>query len=726
MMNREEKIPAYKLSVVQYVIAAILLVLFSGLWRLQILGAQNYHELAEQNRIRKVPILAPRGRLFDRDGRLLVDNYPSISCFLVRDQSHNVEADLPLIAKGLHMTVAQLQTILAHYRLTAKYQPLPLKSDITPDEEEFIEAHRDELPELETIDEQRRLYPRDGFAAHLIGYVGEVSEDMLNDPRYAYYEPGDVVGKSGIEQSYDSLLRGTDGSRDVLVDSHGREVGRLGSEHAVPGKDLKLTIDIDIQRAAEHALNGHNGAMIAIDPHTGEVLAMVSRPTFDPNAFAVRISRDQWSKYVTDPDHPLLNKAIQAQLAPGSTFKIIMSVAGLEEGVAENMDVHCAGGGVFFGRYFKCWWHPGHGSVNITKAIYQSCDVFFYTLAERLGIEKIAKWAHALGLGQKTGIDLPNEVAGVMPSEEWKMKNYHEKWYAGEVISVGIGQGAIAATPVQMARAIGGIASGGVLKRPHLVFSDELTAEYKQAMLDSYPGTGDASIPLSAANWETITDAMAQVLEPVGTDPSAHLQGIDFAGKTGSAQTMSNALAARMGHAHSVKDNAWFVGVSPRRDPDIVVCVLFEAGEHGKLAGRLAAQVIEAYVNKQRKLDKNVIEVKKTAPPPPSTTPTPTPATQTATPKPKAKPKSDTVDVGAFWSDPASPESLGGKTVHARIPGIGPLPALHAGHFYLPVGHSSRHDILAASNLKGSSREGPPYAQDRRPRRAAVREGAGQ
>ena len=296
MMNRDDRIPAYKLSVVQYVIAAVLLVLFSGLWRLQILGAQNYHELAEQNRIRKVPILAPRGRLFDRDGRLLVDNYPSISCFLVRDQSHNVEADLPLIANGLHMTVAQLQNILAHYRLTAKYQPLPLKSDITPDEEEFIEAHRYELPELETIDEQRRLYPRDGFAAHMIGYVGEVSEDMLNDPRYAYYEPGDVVGKSGIEQSYDSLLRGTDGSRDVLVDSHGREVGRLGSEHAVPGKDLKLTIDIDIQRAAEHALNGHNGAMIAIDPHTGEVLAMVSRPTFDPNAFAVRISRDQWSK----------------------------------------------------------------------------------------------------------------------------------------------------------------------------------------------------------------------------------------------------------------------------------------------------------------------------------------------------------------------------------------------------------------------------------------------
>ena len=711
MFNREEKLPAFKLSVVQYVIMGVLLVLISGLWRLQILGARNYHELAQENRIRKVPILAPRGRLLDREGRLLVDNYPSISCFLVREQGRDIEADLPRIATGLHMTVDQLHAILNHYKLAAKYQPLPLKADITPDEEEFIESHRDELPELETIDEQRRLYPRDGFAAHLIGYVGEVSEDMLNDPRYAYYEPGDVVGKSGIEQSYDSLLRGVDGSRDVLVDSHGREVGRLGSEHATAGKDLKLTIDIDIQRAAEHALNGRNGAMIAMDPHTGEVLALVSRPTFDPNEFSVRITRNQWSKYVTDPDHPLLNKAIQAQLAPGSTFKILMSVAGLQEGVAENLNVHCGGGGTFYGRYFKCWFHPGHGAVNITKAIYQSCDVFFYTLAERMGIEKIAYWAHAMGLGQKTGIDLPSEVSGVMPSEEWKMKNFHEKWYAGEVISVGIGQGAVAATPVQMARAICGIASGGVMRRPHLVFTDQLTAEYKQAMLDSYPGSGERSIPLAPANWETITDAMAQVLDPGGTDPSAHLQGIDFAGKTGSAQTMSNALAARMGHSHSVKDNAWFVGVSPRRNPDIVVCTLFEGGEHGRLAGRLAAQVIEAFVNKQRRLDNNVIEVKKTAPAVPAAPAAPTqgaaqgvagtapapvqsptgaaigPKTTGVTrSKAKSKP-ANTVDVGAFWSDPAAPESLGGKAVSTKDIGLAgqKLPALHAGHFLLPI-----------------------------------------
>ncbi len=673
MSSREDKRPVYKLSVVQYVIAAILLVLMGGLWRLQILGAQNYHELAQQNRIRKVPILAPRGRLLYREGRLLVDSYPSISCFLVRDPGRDIEADLPKIASGLNMTVDQLHAVLLHYRLAPKYQPLPLKSDITPDEEEFIEAHRDELPELETIDEQRRLYPRDGFAAHLIGYVGEVSEDMLNDPRYAFYEPGDVVGKSGIEQSYDSLLRGADGSRDILVDSHGREVGRLGSEHATPGQDLKLSIDLDIQRAAEHALGDRNGAIVAMDPHTGEVLALVSRPVFDPNAFSVRITRDLWKKYMLDPDHPLLDNAIQ-------------------------------GGASFYGHYFKCDAH--HGLVTIANAIPLSCDTFYYTLAQRLGIDTISLWAHRIGLGQKTGIDLPNEVNGVVPSEAWKMKTQHEKWYAGETISVGIGQGALAVTPIQLARAIGGIASGGVFKRPHVVLQDQLPVEFKQALLDSYPGSGDSTIPLNPASWETITDGMAAVTAPGGTAFASHLEGIDFAGKTGTAQVVSHSYGDKKVSADkATRSNAWFVGFAPRRDPDIVVAVLWEHGGWGNGSARLAAQVIDAYVNKQRRINNNVLEVKAPVLPPDApavapnqganaTTPSVKPkmtapkAEPTGTHPTKPKPKSDkTVDVGAFWSDPVDPNRYGGRAVSPLAAGLGdvPLPTLHAGHFYLPA-----------------------------------------
>src|ERR1700760_4645296 len=237
-VTRGEKLSSIKLAVVQYAVLGLLRPLPAGVWRLQILGAQNFRILAEQNRVRKVPILAPRGKLFDRENRLIVDNYPSVSCFLVREQNKNIDADLPMIAQGLHLDLEQLRATLRHYRLSPGYQPVPIKQDITADEQAFIEAHRNELPELETIDEERRLYPRDGFAAHLVGYVGEVSEDDLNKPRYAYYQPGDVVGKAGVEETYDQLLRGEDGSRDVIVDSHGREVGILGTDHAKAGQDL--------------------------------------------------------------------------------------------------------------------------------------------------------------------------------------------------------------------------------------------------------------------------------------------------------------------------------------------------------------------------------------------------------------------------------------------------------------------------------------------------------
>ncbi len=653
-VNREERLPAFKLTIVQYAIVAILLVLLSGLWRLQVIGAQNYRTLAEQNRIRKVPILAPRGKLFDREGRLLVDNYPSVSCFLIREPGRDLRADFPLISRGLHMTPDQLEGVLKHYALAPKYEPIPLKQDITPDEVEFIEAHREELPELETIDEQRRLYPRNGFAANLIGYVGEVSDDMLNDPRYAYYEPGDVVGKSGVEQSYDQLLRGQDGSQDIIVDSHGREVGILGREPAVPGQGLKLTIDLDIQKAAEAAFGDRNGAIVAINPHTGAVLALVSRPAFDPNDFSVRVSRDEWNKLVTDPRHPLLDKAIQAQLAPGSTFKIIMSLAGLENGIAQNMTVNCTGGGVFYGRYFACDHH--HGLVDILHAIPKSCDTFYYTLAERLGIEKIAYWAHKVGIGQKTGIDLPGEVSGTMPSEEWKLKTQHEKWYAGEVISVGIGQGAVAVSPIQLVRAIAGIASGGVFKRPHVVEPDQLTAEYRQAMDDSYPGTGDVSFPIDPAIWETITDGMAGALDASmgGTAFAAHLDNIDFAGKTGTAQVVNHSAGALVVSKDvATRANSWFVGISPRRNPDIAVVVLTEHGGWGSASAPVAAQIVEAFVDKQRRLDNNLQEAKVPA----------------------------KVEVGAVWSE--RPEEAPAKVTTASAKDA--APAMHGGHFTIPA-----------------------------------------
>ena len=600
LIRREEKISHTKLAAAQYIIALVLVVLTFGLWRLQVVGAENYRVLAEANRVRKVPILAPRGRLFDREGRLLVDNYSSVSCFLLREQLR--DADLPMIAAGLNLPLDQLEYTIRHFQYAPKYQPIPLKQDITPDEQAFIEAHRNELPELETLEEQRRLYPRDGFASHLIGYVGEISEQDLKNPKYDFYEPGDVVGKSGVEEAYDSVLRGTDGSRDMVVNSHGREIGRLGEELAKPGKDLKLTIDLDIQTAAEKAMEGKNGAVVAMDPHTGEILAMVSRPNFDPNQFAVRISRGYWNEILTNPNHPLMNKSIQAQLAPGSTFKVIMTFAGLQENAAQSLRVVCNGGASFYGHFFGCDRH--HGSVDIHNALPFSCDTYYYTLANRLGIDTIAKYGSEVGIGQRTGIDLPSEASGIMPSPQWKMKAQHDKWYAGETISVGIGQGAVQVSPVQLARALGGIASGGAFVRPHTVFPDQLSRDMQQGIEETYSGSGRKQISITTENWQIITDAMANVTQGIGTAAEAHLEGIDFAGKTGTADVISG---RKKGTADkSTLPNAWFVGMTPRRNPDIVVAVLWEHGYWGNNSAKLAAQIITAFVDKQRRLAGNL------------------------------------------------------------------------------------------------------------------------
>ncbi|MGA8216367.1 MAG: penicillin-binding protein 2 [Candidatus Sulfotelmatobacter sp.] len=652
MFSRDDKVSAIRLTAAQYVILAIFLVLAYGLWKLQVMESGHYASAAEKNRIRNVPILAPRGKILDREGRIIVDNYPSSTALLLRDSSRDLSADVDLIAQGLHLDANEVRTKIRRFASMPQYQPILLKEDITPDDLAFIDAHRNELPELDTITAHRRLYPRNGFMAHLIGYVGEVTEDMLNQPQFELYSPGDVVGISGVERQYNTMLMGKNGARRAVVNSHGREVELLGETEAIPGKQLKLTVDNDLQIAAEEALEGKNGAIVAMDPRTGEILAMASRPTFDPNDFAVRVSRDQWNKLVNDEDHPLMNKAIQAQLAPGSTFKIIMATAGLEEGIAQDLHVNCTGGAEFYGRYFKCWIsekHNVHGIVDVSKGIYQSCDVFFYTLAEKLGIDRIAKYATMFGLGQKTGIDLPQEVSGVMPSEEWKIRNFKQKWFAGETISVGIGQGAVAVTPIQLARAIGAIASGGSLVRPHVAFPEDLPPNVVPAA--NLPDK--VQIPLDPKNWEIITDAMANVTTPLGTANAAHLQDIDFAGKTGTAQTISNTAKAKVANGKArFKDNVWFVGVSPRRNPEIVVAVLFEAGELSPLAGIAASKVVKAYVEKQRRTPTKMVE------------------------KPKADGK---VEIGGVWTSP-DPD--------------GDDPKLQAGHFFLDL---AKKPLAAAS-----------------------------
>jgi len=332
---------------------------------------------------------------------------------------------------------------------------------------------------------------------------------------------------------------------------------------------------------------------------------MVSRPTFDPNQFAVRLTKSYWNEIITNPNHPLMNKAIQAQLAPGSTFKVIMTVAGLQENMAENMHVVCNGGVTLQGHFFGCDKH--HGMVDIHNALPYSCDSFYFTLADRLGIDTIAKYGHEMGIGQKTGVDLPDEATGIMPSPQWKLKAQHDKWYAGETPSVGIGQGAVQASPIQLARALSGIASGGALVRPHVVFPDEVSPDLLQAIHDTYPGSGEKKVEISPETWQIVTDDMANVTQGIGTAAEAHLEGIDFAGKTGTADVVSGRKKGTADKA--TLPNAWFVGMAPRRNPDIVVAVLWEHGYWGNNSAKLGAQVINAFVTKQRIRSGNLMKL---------------------------------------------------------------------------------------------------------------------
>ena len=582
----DQKLPLSRLTVVSYVIIVATALLLVGFWKLQVIESERYAQLAERNRIRSIPIIAPRGRMLDREGRVLVDNYPSFSVLLLRDDPQQVERSLPMIAEGLGMSLEDLQQQLEAAKSLSRFQPIVIKSEATQADIAFIESHRADVPMLEMLMVHRRRYLSDGFMAHASGYVGEVSAEQV-EASNGRYRPGDLVGKTGLERQYNDILMGTDGMRRVIVNNIGKEVGRLEQKEAIPGKPIQLTIDYDLQVVAEQAMAGKKGSVVALDPRTGEVLAMVSHPAPDPNLFAVRIPREEWKRLNEDPDRPLLNRAIQAQLAPGSVFKVIMATAMLEsKAIPENFSVFCTGVTDFYGRPFHCWQKHGHGEVSLHKAVVQSCDVFFYNVGKRLGIDRIAYYAVQLGLGRRTGIDLPAEEAGVIPSEEWKQRVFHKKWYPGETISVAIGQGAVVTTPLQLAHATGGIAMGGSFKQPHL-------------LMNSGPAT-EERFPLTENTVEKVTQAMFGVVNEGGTAAGVRLEGIEFCGKTGSAQVISAEGFKRAGRQRQFKDNAWFVGYAPRRNPEIVVSVLVQEGEHGaSAAAPVARDVIKAYYDKK-------------------------------------------------------------------------------------------------------------------------------
>ena len=595
--RNDNRLPQTRLAIVSYFIVGMIGVLLLGFWKLQVIDSDKYGQMAEQNRVRSIPIIAPRGRMLDRDGRVLVDNRPSFSVLLLRDDPKLVEQYLPAISDGLGVPIDDLHDQLQNTRNLPKFQPIVIKPEASSADLDFIESHRSDIPVLEMLSVSRRRYLPNGFLAHATGYVGEASETQIEN-RNSKLRPGDVVGKFGLERQYNDILMGTDGMRRVIVNSVGKEVDHLTQQDPIPGKQIQLSIDMDLQQVAEQSLGQRPGAVVALDPRTGEVLAMVSRPTPDPNDFAVRISAKEWKQLNEDPLKPLLNRAIQAQLAPGSVFKIVTATAMLEDRqIPESFTTYCPGYGTFYGRQFKCWVYSSkkgptsHGSTDLHEAILKSCDVFFYTIGMKMGIDRLSYYGDKMGIGHKTGIDLPSEEAGLMPSEAWVERVFHRKWYAGETISVAIGQGAITTTPVQLARIIGGLASGGVFKQPHLLKDAKDVPEQR--------------FSFSEHTIERITDGMYGVVnQPGGTGGQLRLAGIELSGKSGTAQVIGYGTRAKLSKQKKFEDNAWFVGYAPRRNPEICVAVLVqESGQHGgEAAGPVVRDIVKAYYDKKNRV----------------------------------------------------------------------------------------------------------------------------
>ncbi len=583
-----------RITFFQYLTIAIGLYLVASFWVIQVQEGDYYADLAAKNRIRSTPILAPRGKILDRDGRVIVDNQASFSLALNRDKLRDEHLDP--ICEGLDIDCAGLRERLRRFdRNSPRLTVVTVSENLTPAQIAFIEARRDEasFPELEILQDHRRVYPRSGFLAHVLGYTGEVSEYELGTAEFVRYKQGDLIGKAGVERWHNDLLMGEDGQRRGIVDNRGREITVIAKKEAVAGTTVRLTIDLDLQAVAEVSMAGRQGALVALDPRSGEVLALMSNPTYDPNKFVGRIRRADWDEIRNNPDRPMFNRAIQVHLSPGSTFKPIVAMAGLETGlIDETTEFHCAGGASFYGHYHKC--HSVHGPVSLHRAIKQSCDVFFYNLGNRIGVDRLAEYAGFAGLGEKTGIDLPSEYEGLVPSRRWNIKTFRQPWFPGETISVAIGQGYLEVTPLQLAHAVGGIARGGTWYTPHLL----LTPAPKNIEVKRHPLRQETTIPIISGMYGVMNEAG-------GTAVRHREEGVPICGKTGTAQTVSNQLAnARRDpktRVNAFTDNAWFVGYAPCTNPEIVVASLLEAGLHGDRAAPMVRDVIHAYFAKKNR-----------------------------------------------------------------------------------------------------------------------------
>jgi len=557
-----------RLLALQWAVGLIFACLAGAFWYLQIIQHEHYKELAQNNHQRTLALRAPRGMLFDRHGRSLVENRYAFNISLVREQVKDLDETLGLVAQITGTDEESLRETVKRHEREPSYRPILLVSDANMAQVSAVLARRLELPAVLVEQVPTRRYPDNAMAAHLFGYVGEITDVQLSRSENAGRRSGDVVGQAGVELTYNRLLMGEDGARRVVVNSVGREIQTLGELAPVEGRRLQLTIDYDLQRAAEEGFRalGFWGSAVVLDPRNGEVLSLVSLPAYDPNRFASGVDRATWAALNTDALRPLQNRTIQGRYSPGSTFKIVVATAGLQEGViTPDFKVFCPGGGTFYGRFFKCHLAGGHGTVDLRHAIEKSCNTYFYTVGNMLGIDRMHKWAAALGLADRSGIDLPHEIEPIMPSTAWKRAKTGEKWYAGETISVAIGQGQVSVTPISLAMMMSTVANGGTLHVPHVVKAvDE--------------GTGWTPVPppaprsvtqMKPENVQALHEGLWMVVNAAGTGGRARIPGYNVAGKTGTAQVISIQGRKAAGNTErDLRDHGWFVFFAPRDKPE--------------------------------------------------------------------------------------------------------------------------------------------------------------
>ncbi|MBI4618724.1 MAG: penicillin-binding protein 2 [Desulfobacterales bacterium] len=590
--NKKEFEKRLFFSIVFAIVAFV--IILSRLWHLQILQGKKFKSLSENNRIRIVKIPAPRGIIFDRKGRVLVDNYPSFDLSIIPEDINDPERAIKELSGLLNVKAELFKAKLKEHRDNPPFKPIKVKTNLDYREVAIVETNKLDLSGITIEIEPKRLYVFDKLAAHLIGYVGKISASQLKTRGSDGYNMLDLIGKCGIEHDYESVLRGSNGGAQVEVDAVGRKVRVLRELEPNPGENIFLTIELDIQKLAEKALADMIGTVIVMDPNNGDILALASSPSFNPNMFSLGISSKEWEALVTNPYNPLANKAIQGQYPPGSVYKIITAIAGLEEKVITPETIfYCDGSYKFGRRTYRCWQKKGHGRVNLHRALVESCDVYFYQVGQKLGVDRIAHYSSLFGLGKPTGMSLLNEKSGLVPTRLWKRRAFGSPWQDGETLSVAIGQGFVLVTPLQILNLISSLANGGALYRPQIVKKIESIGG--DIIKEFFPER-IKKIPVSDNSFSLIKDALWGVVnESRGTGWGARIEGADVAGKTGTAQVVGLPKGSSNEYVpFEYRDHAWFTAFAPKDKPKVAIVVLLEHGGHGgNKAARIAKEIMK-------------------------------------------------------------------------------------------------------------------------------------